>query len=180
MNTKIQGGLPWHIVEKAIEKEIAWLKNVIPVRKTTSANPLLDERQPDNSQGEYYYRKIAILIITGKIKAKEINAKGISDLWGGLTEKIPTHETNKHGGEWHRRMMDIIEHHFKNQGCEVTIEPHLNNGRADLGVFQKYKKDLYIEIDTTSIYKLWVNLLTIKDRVFIIVPSEKSIIEFET
>ena len=176
---KTNYGLPWHIVEAQINKEINWLKGTIPTRGKMIADDVYNNQHSKCENCDYYYRKIALLIVQGKIKAREINAKEIKDLWGEITDEAETLKKEKHGGEWHRSMMGVLEKYFANQGYEVTLEPHLNNGRADLGVFKNGEKNLYIEIDTVSIYKLWVNLQTMKECKFLVVPSENKVIELE-
>ena len=53
----------WLEVEKAIDKEMAWLKdNILPHRK--EVNPL-------NYSSDIFYRLIAILIVSGQIKVTE-------------------------------------------------------------------------------------------------------------
>ena len=174
-----QTGLPWHIVEAQINKEIEWLKANIPTRGKMIADDIYNKHGLKCEHCDYYYRKIALLIIQDKIKAREIKAKGIKDLWDGLTIQSNTLKKEKHGGEWHRTMMGILEKYFTEQGYEVMLEPHLNHGRADLGIFKNNEKTLYVEIDTVSIHKLWVNLQTMKDCKFLIVPSVDKVIEFE-
>jgi len=77
-------------------------------------------------------------------------------------------------------MMDVIDRYFGIQGYEVVTEPHLNSGRADLGVFMDGKKDLYVEVGTTSVDKLTVNLASMPNCVFLLVPESNRIIEFVT
>lgn len=178
-NMKNEKGLPWHIVESQINKEIEWLKANIPTRGKMTADDIFNKQSSKCEHCDYYYRKIASLVIQGKIKAREIKAKGIKDLWNGLTSESETLKKKKHGGEWHRTMMGVLEKYFTNQDYEVTLEPHLNHGRADLGLFKNNEKSLYIEVDTVSIYKLWVNLQTMKNCKFLIVPSKDKVIEFE-
>jgi hypothetical protein len=60
-------GLPWHIVEEAINREIEWLERVI---EQTAIGKV-----PGCDDCRYTYRKIALLIVTGKIKAKEFIAR---------------------------------------------------------------------------------------------------------
>jgi len=55
---------------------------------------------------------------------------------------------------------------------------YMHQGRADLGVYQKESPNLYIEIGTTSFYKLWLNLATKGKFVYLIVPDDDKIIEF--
>ncbi|MDP2812690.1 MAG: hypothetical protein Q8O32_03285 [bacterium] len=168
-------GLPWHIVEKRIHEEIDWLKKVIDVVE--------EENNLDTALGMgrwainyYLYRLIAILIVNGQIKAKEINSR---NLWGdGDITNID--KTHRHGQEWHVNMMNIIDNYFKKQNYLVSTEPNLYHGRADLGIFMENKKDLYVEVGTTSIYKLCLNLHFMKDNIFLIVPQENRVIEFKT
>lgn len=56
-------GLPWHTLEEAINREIQWLERAI-------AQTVIG-KVPGCDGCRYTYRKIALLIITGKIKAKE-------------------------------------------------------------------------------------------------------------
>jgi hypothetical protein len=72
-------GLPWHIVEEAINREIEWLRKVIVGHVT--------EKVPGCDECTYTFRKIALLIVTGKIKAKEFIAREGHDLWDDLTQK---------------------------------------------------------------------------------------------
>ena len=162
--------LPWHTVEKAISKEITWLKSLI-----TSFGYHTSCRHCE----EHAYRQLALLIITGKIKAREIkNKKG--SFWGDFLKDKDIKIFHKHGKDWHQKMMSIINQYFSSQGFDVTTEPNLNNGRADLGIFSLGMKDLYIEVGTVSIYKMWINLSTMKNCVFLCIPDEHTIIEFET
>ena len=65
-------GLPWHTVEEAINREIKWLERAI--QKTVIG------KVPGCDDCRYTYRKIALLIVTGKIKAKELIARDGHDL----------------------------------------------------------------------------------------------------
>ena len=59
-------------------------------------------------------------------------------------------------------------------------EPDVYGGRADLGVFKKGKPNLYIEVGTTSLYKLWLNLArkSLQKFTYLIVPDDDKLIEF--
>jgi len=139
-------GLPWHIVEEAINLEIEWLRQVIV--------PAIAEKVPGCDERPYTFRKIALLIVTGKIKAKEFIARDGHDLWDDLTQQHGTKGSARPGGSWHRKMMDVIAEYFENQGFEVVPEPFLNEGRADLGIYKHGRMDLFVEVGTTSAYKL--------------------------
>lgn len=166
----VETGLPWHIIEEAINREIEWLKRVI--------EQAVVDKVPGCDDCRYTYRKIALLIVTGKIRAKEFIAKDGHDLWEDLTQQHRVKKSARHGGEWHRNMMDVITEYFERQGFEVFPEPFLNEGRADLGVYKDRHADLFVEIGTTSAYKLWLNLQTLVHSKILLVPDERRAIEF--
>lgn len=64
------------------------------------------------------------------------------------------------------------------QGYEVEREPNIHWGRADLGVYKKGTQNLYIEVGTTSLFKLLVNLTAMRNITYLIVPSDDKLIEF--
>jgi len=74
--------------------------------------------------------------------------------------------------------MEQIEDFFLRQGYKVIREPILHWGRVDLGIFKKNKQDLYIEVETTSFFKLWMNLRIMENFTFLIVPNDDKLIEF--
>ena len=93
----------WHIVEDIINKEIFWLKNNIPVLpEKYKTNPLFLKCD------DCILRKIAILIVSGKVKATEFRAEKGKDLWNNLTEKQNLIKISYHGQEWHKKMIDAI------------------------------------------------------------------------
>jgi hypothetical protein len=163
-------GLPWHVVEATINREIEWLKGVVE-------QAVVDEA-PGCDDCRYTFRKIALLIVTGKVEAKEFIARSGHDLWDDLTQKYGIRKSARHGGSWHKKMMDAITEYFENQGFEVIPEPFLNRGRADLGIYRDGYTDLFIEIGTTSAYKLWWNLQMLMNAKILLVPDEGRAIEF--
>jgi len=163
-------GLPWHIVEEAINREIEWLRQVIV--------PGPAEKVPGCDECPYTFRKMALLIITGKIKAKEFIARDGHDLWDDLTKKHGIKKSARHGGSWHRKMMNVLTVYFAKQGFEVIPEPFLSQGRADLGIYKDGHMDLFIEIGDTSAYKLWWNLQMLTNSKILLVPDDKRVIEF--
>jgi hypothetical protein len=163
-------GLPWHIVEEAINREIEWLERVI--EQTVMG------KVPGRDDCRYTFRKIALLIVMGKIKAKEFSARDGHDLWDDLTQKRGIKGSSRRGGSWHKKMMDVISEYFEKQGFEVIPEPFLSQGRADLGIHKDGHIDLLIEIGTTSAYKLWWNLQMLTNCRILLVPDEKRAIEF--
>lgn len=165
----------WNAVENIINKEILWLKNNIPV---------LPEGYKENpsflKSDETILRKIAILIASGRVMAVEFMAENNKDLWDNPTGKSDFKKISRHGQEWHKKMMDVIYDYFRTRGGKIITEPSLNYGRADLGIYSKPNKSIYIEVDTVSLFKLWYNLVTMKNVVFLIVPSENKLLEFKT
>jgi len=163
----------WRTVEKKIRKEINWLRSAINVFRK-------DERVDTIGCDECFLRQIAILIIFGKVNATEITkAPVLKEFW--KDEKI-TGKKNKgeiyHGSDWHREKMKKIENHFIFLGFKVIREPNLNQGRADLGVYKKGEQDLFIEVGTISLFKLWLNLRSMKNFTYLIVPNDNNLIEF--
>jgi hypothetical protein len=170
-NKKFTGtALPWHTVEEAINREIKWLERVI--------EQTVVGKVPGCDDCKYTFRKIALLIITGIIKAREFIARDGHDLWDDLTQKHGIKKSARHGGIWHKRMMDVATEYFEKKGFEVIPEPILSRGRADLGVYRDGYMDLFIEIGDTSPYKLWWNLQMLTHSKILLVPDEKRAIEF--
>jgi hypothetical protein len=163
-------GLPWHVVEEAINREIGWLERVI--------EQTVIGKMPGCDDCRYTFRKIALLIVIGKIKSKEFIAREGHDLWDDLTQKHGIKKSARHGGVWHRKMMDVVTEYFANQGFEVIDEPFLSQGRADLGIYKDGHMDLFIEIGDTSPYKLWSNLQLLTNCKILLVPRENRVIEF--
>lgn len=160
--------LPWHLIEDLINKEINWLKNNISIFSISN-----DKENPILNCDECIFRKLAILIVSGEIEAIEVKSKN-NNLW-----PVKINKGNKiyHGKYWHRKMMNTILAYFKTQKYKVELEPFLNYGRADLGIYQNLTKNIYVEVGTISLYKLWYNLSTMKNTTFLIVSSEEKIIE---
>ena len=70
MSSKKSKSLPWDIVEKVIAKEVKWLK------ETIIETPYKDK----DICKDCIYRRLAILILSGMIKA--IDIKSTVSLWG--------------------------------------------------------------------------------------------------
>lgn len=64
------------------------------------------------------------------------------------------------------------------QGYDVVREPNIDHGLADLGVYKSGVPNLYIEVGTTSLFKLWLNLSTMSNCVYLIVSSDDKLVEF--
>ena len=166
----LEAGLPWHVVEEAINREIEWLERV--------TEQTVIGKVPGCDDCRYTFRKIALLIISGRITAKELIARDGHDLWDDLTKKHGIKKSARHGGVWHRKMMNVLTEYFAKQSFEVIPEPFLSQGRADLGIHKDGHMDLFIEIGNTSAYKLWWNLQMLTNCRILLVADEKRVIEF--
>ncbi|MBU4284666.1 hypothetical protein KKF60_02530 [Patescibacteria group bacterium] len=125
---------------------------------------------------ECVLRKLAFLIVSGKIKAQKIKFEKLP--WKYDPELYKNHA---HGEEWHRKMMNAVANYFKKKGYQTSLEPIINFGRADVGAFSKSSKpSIYIEVGTTSLCKLLYNLSTMENSIFLIIPVEEYMIEFRT
>lgn len=150
-----------------------WLKNNID---TFSGN------EPAAPMGcrECFIRKIAILITSGQIRAAQITKSTLlKSFWVSKKKAIK----KEHGSNWHRETMGQIQNHFRRLGYKVSIEPEVYQGRADLAVYKKNQPTLFIEVGTTSFYKLWINLdrmskAKVKNFIFLIVPNDEKLVEF--
>jgi hypothetical protein len=160
----------WDIVERKIKEEVNWLRKNIETF-------LQEERSAPMGCRECFLRKIAILIVSGQVKASNITKNPpLESFW--LNVKTKKKKEICHGSDWHKETMQRIENHFLHLGYRVIREPDLNHGRADLGIYKKGKQDLLIEVGTTSFFKLWHNLETMRNCTYLIVPNDDKLIEF--
>jgi len=106
--------LPWHIAEEAINRESQWLQGVI--------EQTFIDKVPGCDECRYTFRKIALLIITGRITAKEFIARNGHDSWDDLTQKHGIKKSARHGGDWHKRM--IVTKYAKRCGLPIKASPH--------------------------------------------------------
>lgn len=165
----------WDMVEKKIKEEMIWLRNNIDTFSDK-------ERTAPTGCRECFMRRIAILIVSGQVKAKEITKTPILESFWTDKRFSEKNRSKIHYGrsDWHKETMVRIENHFLSLGFKVVREPDVSGGRADLGVFKKGKPTLYIEVGTTSFFKLWLNLERKRMRKFIylIVSNDDKLIEF--
>ena len=164
----------WDTIEKKIREEINWLENNVDTF-------FKEEKTAPKGCRECFLRRIAILIVSGQVKATEITKiPSLKGFW--VNKKIKRKDISKkrHGSDWHKETMDKIENHFLCLGFKVTREPDVYGGRSDLGVFKKGKPNLYIEVGTTSLFKLWLNLerKSIQNFTYLIVPNDEKLVEF--
>jgi len=97
-NTNLRNGLEkefplsWHSIEADINKETIWLKNNIPVLPGSyKANP------PLLNCDDCILRKIAILIVNGRIKATEYNTRNTQNMWNNLSNNLNIKNKTYHG-----------------------------------------------------------------------------------
>lgn len=168
-------GVTWHEAERRIQEEINWLRSSIATFSNIESYAPLTCR-------ECLMRKIAVLIVSGKVKASEIKRIPPLESFWDIKDKRKIRNKKKpkiyHGSDWHRETMEKIENHFLSRGYEVIREPTLQWGRADLGVYKKGEPDLMIEVGTTSFFKLWINLDQMHHFIYLMVPDDNELIEF--
>lgn len=166
-------GVSWIETESHIRKEIDWLRRIIPVFSDKNDPYVLYVKA---SCSECVLRNIALLITAGKISAREIQRSPyLESFWRiskGASSRI------SHGKEWHSSTMEQIRDHFVVEGCEVVIEPSLAMGRADLGIYKAGVPDLLVEVGTTSLFKLYINLERMRNAIILLVPDDDRLIEF--
>lgn len=155
--------LPWDEVEKAIYKEIKWLEDTIMESHFKHEMEVCSE---------CIFRRIAVLILSGKIKVKDI--KSSVSLFGRNKSFVIG---KPHGKEWHSEMMKLVASYFKYLGYDVAIEPNLDMGRADLGIYKNGERNLFIEVGTISLPKLLHNFTTMEGSDFLLVLDSKHAVE---
>lgn len=128
---------------------------------------------------ECLLRKLAIFIISGAVRAKEIKRLPPSKSFWIESKKPFNGKPVYHGGDWHRETMQKIENHFLIQGFDVVREPDTHFGRADLGIYKKGVKSLMIEVGTMSLLKLNLNLISMPEIKYLIVPNDDYLIELD-
>lgn len=164
MTTPESKSLPWDLVEKAVAEEIKWLK------ETILETPYKEDKDICKN---CIFRKLAILILAGKIKAKDI--KSSVSLFG----RNKSFAIGKpHGKEWHSEMMKLVASYFKYLGYDVVIEPNLSMGRADLGFYKEGKRNLFVEVGTVSLPKLLHNFTIMEGSDLLLVLDSNHVVKF--
>lgn len=168
----------WEEVEKHLDAETRWLRRVLSFYHTP-------KRELKNIPLQYGHcdncllRNVAMMISAGTVEAKEIKKdEDLLSFWPVVEDANSEQSNIYHGKEWHSRTMEAIKQHFQNEGFEVTLEPRLHWGRADLGVHKEGEKDLIVEVGTLSALKLFINLKFMKDFIYLVVPNDERIVEF--
>lgn len=170
--------LPWHEVEQTILNEERWLSEVLDF------GPFYGKDSEPLSPGlsnDKMLRQIAIAIVTGTLKAREIQSSLELGLWSDENKYIEQIDAGdeRHGDVWHQTMMSLVKKHFKNDDFDVINEPYLNIGRADLGIYKSGYPDMFVEIGTTSLFKTWFNIKTMPNVILLFIPSTSYAIEFK-
>src|SRR3990167_3383597 len=95
----------WDTIEKKIREEINWLENNVDTF-------FKEEKTAPKGCRECFLRRIAILIVSGQVKATEITKiPSLKGFW--VNKKIKRKDISKkrHGSDWHKETMDKIENH---------------------------------------------------------------------
>lgn len=166
----------WQETEDAIDKEIAFLIKSISVlpERYRGQTALTNLIKCDNC----IFRKIATLIVGGLVK---IQRRPVQNIWSGFYFDDKERKLLHHGRDWHKKMIDSIIQYLSKTGSnnKIVVEPILNYGRADIGIFDEDKRPTYIEVGTVSVFKFWYNLMVMPNSIFILIPNDDFIIKFE-
>ena len=151
----------WLNTERAISLEIKWLMQVVA--------PFYKDKNPLHIPDEHFYRLIAILIVSGRVQVDEYVLKSVDVNRVIVDDKL-------HGSLWHDSTIKKLAKIFEIDGYFVNQrEPQLYYGHADLRV-SKGSRIIYCEIDTVSVFKLWINLCKMKDMSIVIIRPNVMII----
>ena len=172
--------LPWHVVEQAIFEEKKWLIRAFDFGQEGRKDKIIAEPTVTPLPPNEMLRQLSIAIVSGKVRVRELNTEKINGLWTDDSTNWELGHNERHGGDWHKAMMGLIKNHFSEGGFELTTEPYLNWGRADIGVYKQGYKNLFVEVGSTSVFKVWLNSHTMPDSIFLFVPSVYYAIEFRT
>jgi hypothetical protein len=156
----------WNLVEKNIYKEIDFLKNNLILSPFRQNDPIQCK--------DCVFRQIAILIVSGKIKVKKIVGDR-KKLWPVLKVNNSLSDKKSHGADWHDSFIKQVKNYFENKNYLTENEPELHYGRADLGI---PKLNIFIEVGTINIYKLYNNLINMVGCKIVVLPDDNYIIEF--
>jgi len=157
----------WNETEIVIQREISWLKdNILPFH---------NDHNPTNISDDYFYRALAILIVSGKVKATEYTFN-IDELLSGID--CDSEIIKSHGSLWHDNTIKKLSDYLSTIYGFAKIEknqPSLLYGYADIFINDNSSTKTFIEIDTVSIFKLWLNLSLMQELVIINIKSNKII-----
>lgn len=166
----------WQETEDAVDKEIAFLKEGISIlpERYRGQTALTNLIKCDNC----IFRKIATLVVGGFVRVQK---RPVQNIWPGFYFDDKERKLLHHGRNWHKKMIDSIVQYLKkiDSSNKIIIEPILNYGRADIGIFDENKHPIYIEVGTVSAFKVWYNLVVMPNSIFILVPNDDFIIKFE-
>lgn len=156
----------WNLIEKNIKEEAAFLKDNIQLSPFNHFDPI---KCPD-----CLFRMLAIFIVSGRVRVKKINYHNDS-LWSKNLLGPELSAAKAHGAVWHDAKINIIKKYFKANEYQVQPEARLFYGRCDLGVLDL---SIFVEVGTINLYKLYINLLNMKECRILLVLSNSSLLEF--
>ncbi|HZJ41748.1 MAG TPA: hypothetical protein VFD51_01905 [Patescibacteria group bacterium] len=154
----------WNDVEKQINIEVNFLKNNLDLSPFTQNDAI--------NCNDCLFRLISILIVSGKIKVEKVFVN--NSFFGKENDSIT--DQKRHGSHWHSNKMLSIKKYLKIHNLVTVDEKKLLYGRSDLYIA---KKNIFIEIGTINLYKLYVNLLNMQDARIIVIPSDNYILDFK-
>lgn len=165
--------ISWQEVERTINQNILALKENISILTAgyKSQTPLSNIIKCDDC----ILRKIATLMAARIVSYEKIP---VQKLWPGFSFNSNAESASRQGKHWHRHTIDSVAQYMKAVGNNITFEPPLNYGRADISI-TKNNTITHIEIGTVSLFKIWYNLMVMPSVVFILVPNEEYIIKFK-
>lgn len=165
--------ISWQEVERTINQYILVLKDNISVLAAgyKSQTPLSNIIKCDDC----ILRKIATLMATEIVAYEKIP---VQKVWPGFSFNSNGESASRQGKHWHRHTIDFVAQYLKRVGSDITFEPRLSYGRADIAITEK-NAATYIEVGTVSLFKIWYNLMVMPSVVFILIPSEEYIIKFK-
>jgi hypothetical protein len=158
--------MDWNLVEKNIKLEIDFLKNHIDLSPFSHNDPI--------KCSDCLFRLIASLLVSGKIKVKLIRYQSDS-FWSKNSLILEENNNKNHGAFWHSSKIKLIKTYFEVNGFNVHDESQMFFGRCDLSIPEL---KVFGEVGTINIYKLYLNLLNMKDGKIILVTSDNSLLEF--
>ncbi len=154
--------MTWQETEKNIQLYIDFLRENIDASPFHQNDPI---KCP-----ECILRQIALAILTRNISIKKVKInKKIKDL-------VKNKNIKAHGSGWHNNFILVIEEYLKERSVQSIREANLYFGRSD--VYLPSLK-LYLEVGTISLYKLFINILNMKDCLIHIIPNDEYFLEIK-
>lgn len=156
----------WNLIEQKIKIEEDFLKNNIDLSPFSHNDQI---KCPD-----CLFRLLASLLVSGNIKVHLIKYQDDS-FWNKNGLILNKNNNKDHGAFWHSSKIKLIKKYFEINGFTAENEPQLFYGRCDLGIS---KLKVFIEVGTINLYKLYLNLLNMKEGRILLVTSDSATLEF--